>query len=240
MDIRLLLTSAGPHCKPIKCGEGQRVFLTLKDGKQDFAADGSGVLIATITDEGLLCSNGGNGQWDYQFSIESSEIAVGKTVTAADILGVCCLDCGTEALLAKLRRSDARDFTVESFSIFSDDEEVEAGEYRLFRRHSSVFLYSMEVSVAQILPEGGPYPPEPGMLRVKPLATPAQALGPWSEMATGAVINPASSTPLTARFKFSPPLLLHGGRAFGVSVLPPEDGTYRGLEVHLQFSPIDE
>lgn len=239
MDIRLLLTSAGPHCKPIKCGEGQRVFLTLKDGKQDFAADGSGVLIATITGDNLLCSNGGSGQWDYQFSIESSEIAVGKTVTASDILGVCCLDCGTEALLAKLKRSDSHDFTIESFSLFGDDEEVEAGEYRLFRKHSSILLYSMEISVAQIVPAGGPYPPEPGTLTVKPLGTPIQTVGPWSELAAGAVINPASETPLTARFQFSPPLILQGGKAFGVGVLPPEVGTYRGLEVHLQFSALE-
>lgn len=239
MDIRLLLTSAGPHCKPIKCDEGQRVFLTLKPGKEAFAADGSGVLIATIAGVDLICSNGGSGQWDYQLSIENSEIAPGQTVVASDVLGVCCLDCGTEALLAKLRRGFALNDTVESFSVFADNEQVQSGEYRLFRRHSGLLLKSMEVSVAQIVSPGGPYPPQPGTLRIKPLGTPTQTLGPWVELGSGALINPATSTPMTARFEFSPPLTFLGGRAFGVNVIRQDNTIYRGLEVHLQFSPIE-
>ncbi len=239
MDIRLLLTSAGPHCKPIKCDEGQRVFLTLKPGREDSAMDGSGVLIATIAGVDLICSNAGSGQWDYQFSIQNSEIAPGKTVVASDILGVCCIDCATEAMLAKFQRSDALNYTVESFAVFAENQQVQSGEYRLFRRHTGVLLKSMEVSVAQIVSPGGPYPPQPGTLRIKPLGTPAHTLGPWSELGNGALINPATSTPMTARFEFSPPLTFLGGRAFGVNVIRQDNTIYRGLEVHLQFSPIE-
>jgi hypothetical protein len=239
MDIRLLLTSAGPHCKPIKCDEGHRVFLTLKPGKEDFAADGSGVLIAGIVGVDLICSNAGSGQWDYQFSIEGGQIAPGKTVLASDILGVCCIDCANEAMLAKLRRRDALNYTVESFAVFADDEQVQSGEYRLFRRHTGALLKSMEVSVAQIVSPGGLYPPQPGTLRIRPLGTPTHALGPWSELGSGALINPATPTPMTARFEFSPPLPFLGGRAFGVNVIRQDNTIYRGLEVHLQFSPIE-
>lgn len=238
MDIRLSLESAGPHCKPLKCGEGQRAFLFLKSGFEDRTADGSGIVVATITSTSLLCANAGGGRWDYLFSIDPSEIAPTKTVSAADVASVCCLECDSEALLRKIKQADARDFTVESFRVFGDDEEVEAGEFRLFRKHSEILLQSMEISVAQIV-SGYAYA-SPGKLTVKPLSTPEQALGPWGELAAGAVIDPASSTPMTARFEFVPPLKLDGGRAFGVNVFPETEGTHFGLEVHLQFSITDE
>jgi hypothetical protein len=235
MDIRLLLDSAGPHCQPLKCGEGQRAFLILKDGFEGRTADGSGVIVATISAVTLLCANAGGGRWDYLFSIEPEEIAPTQTVAASDIASVCCLECDSEALLRKIRRAEARDFTIESFRIFGDEEGVEAGEFRLFRKHSSILLQAMEVSVARI--DGGyPYAYEPGKLTVRPVSTPAQALGPWGTIGDGAVIDPASSTPLTARFEFVPPLLLDGGRAFGVNALPETAGAHFGLEVHLQFS----
>lgn len=240
MDLRLLLTSAGPHCKPIACEEGGRAFLTLKEGKEHFAADGSGVLVASITASDLLCSNGGYGQWDYQFSIDPEEIASGETVSASDIQGVCCVDCGAAALLAKLARSDARDFTVESFRVFEDDAEVVAGDIRLFRKHNPILIHSMEVSVAQVVLEEGPYPPEPGTLDVTPLSTPVQVASPWGALGDAATVDPATSTPLTARVEFSPPVLLPGGAAFGINVQPENEGAFLGLEVHLQFSLLDE
>lgn len=234
MDIRLLLDSAGPHCKPIKCGQGQRVFLTLKEGFEDRTTDGSGVVIATIGAEALLCSNAGGGKWDYLFSIDSSEVAPTKIITASDVATVCCLECDSEALLKKIKRAEIRDFTTESFRVFGEEDEVEAGEYYLFRMHRDITLTSLEISVSRIHDTDG-YS-EPGKLTVKPIATPAQALGPWGEIAAGAVIDPASSTPMTARFNFIPPLTLEGGRAFGVNVLPEMEGAFSGLEVHLQFS----
>jgi len=234
MDIRLLLDSAGPHCKPLKCGVEQRAFLVLKDGFEDRTTDGSGVIVATISAVSLLCSNAGGGKWDYLFSIDPAEIAPTKVITAADVASVCCLECDSEALLRKIKRAEARDFTIESFRIFGDEEEVEAGEFRLFRKHNDVTLIAMEVSVARIVP-GEPYV-EPGKLTVKPISTPVQSLGPWGQIGTGAIVDPASSTPMTARFEFLPPLKLDGGRAFGVNVLPEIAGDYLGLEVHLQFS----
>lgn len=234
MDIRLLLDSVGPHCKPIKCGPGQRAFLILKDGFEDRTADGSGVVVATIGANALLCSNAGGGRWDYLFSIDPAEIAPTKEINAADIGSVCCLECDSEALLRKIKRAEVRDFTTESFRIFNDDEGVEAGEFRLFRMNSDIVLHSMEISVARI--HGGYGYAEPGKLTVKPISTPEHALGPWAEIDTGAVIDPASSTPMTARFKFIPPLTLEGGRAFGVNVFPENEGSFSGLEIHLQFS----
>jgi hypothetical protein len=234
MDIRILLNSDGPHCKPIKCGPGQRVLLTLKEGFEDRTADGSGVVIATIGDDSLLCANAGGGRWDYLFSIDSSEIAPTRSVSASDVASVCCLECDSEALLKKIKQAEIRDFTIESFRIFDDEEEVEAGEFRLFRMHRDIVLTSMEISVARIHDTDG-YA-EPGKLTVKPISTPAQSLGPWAEIGTGAVIDPASSTPMTARFNFIPPLTLEGGRAFGVNVLPEREEAFSGLEIHLQFS----
>jgi hypothetical protein len=234
MDIRLLLDSAGPHCQPLKCGEGQRAFLILKDGFEGRTADGSGVIVATISAASLLCANGGGGRWDYLFSIDPAEVAPTMTVSASDVASVCCLECDSEALLRKIRRAEARDFTIESFRIFGDEEEVEAGEFRLFRKHTDVVLIAMEISVARI--HGGYGYAEPGKLTVKPISTPEQALGPWSEIGAGAILDPASSTPMTARFEFLPPLLLEGGRAFGVNVLPELEGSFSGLEIHLQFS----
>jgi hypothetical protein len=234
MDIRLILDSAGPHCKPLKCGVGQRALLSLKDGFEDRTADGSGVVVATISAASLFCANAGGGRWDYLFSIDPSEIAPTKTVAASDVASVCCLECDSEALLKKLKRAEARDFTIESFRIFDDEEEVEAGEFRLFRKHTDVLLIAMEVSVARI--HGGYGYAEPGKLTVKPISTPEQALGPWAEIGAGAVIDPATSTPMTARFEFVPPLKLEGGRAFGVNVFPENEGAFSGLEVHLQFS----
>jgi hypothetical protein len=155
-------------------------------------------------------------------------------ITASDVATVCCLECDSEALLRKIKQAEIRDFTTESFRIFDDEEEVEAGEFRLFRMHSTIVLTSMEVSVAQI--HGGFGYAEPGKLAVKPVSTPEHSLGPWGEIAAGAVIDPASSTPMTARFKFIPPLTLEGGRAFGVNVLPEIQGSFFGLEIHLQFS----
>lgn len=238
MDIRLLLDSAGPHCKPIECGAGQRALLLLKDGFEDRTADGSGVVVATISSVSLLCANAGGGRWDYLFSIDPAEVAPTKTVSAQDVASVCCLKCDSDALLRKIKRAEARDFTVESFRVFGDEEEVEAGEFRLFRKHSSILLQSMEISIAELV-SGYGYS-SPGKLTVKPLSTPEQSLGPWSEIAVGAVIDPASSFPMTARFDFIPPLRLDGGRAFGVNVLPETEGTHFGLEVHLQFSKAEE
>lgn len=240
MDIRLLLPSVGPHCKPISCGVGRQVFLSLKEGKEGLTADGSGIVVATIVASDLLCASAGGGQWDYGFTIDESEIAPSATLVATDILSVCCIECDSDALLRKLRMVNANDSTSESFRVFGDDEIVETGEIRLFRRHSTILLRSMEVSVARI--DGGyPYSYDPGKLFVKPLATPEQALGPWAALVLeGAVIDHASSTPLTARYDFVPPLLLEGGRAFGVGVLPENEGAHFGLEVHLQFSAAGE
>jgi len=235
MDIRLLLDSAGPHCKPIKCGPGQRAFLILKDGFEDRTADGSGVVVATIGADALLCANAGGGRWDYLFSIELSEVAPTKTISASDVATVCCLECDSEALLRKIKMAEIRDFTTESFRVFDDEEEDDAGEFRLFRMHGDIVLTSMEISVARI--HGGYGYAEPGKLVVKPISTPEQALGPWGQIGDGAVIDPASSTPMTARFEFIPPLKLEGGRAFGVNVLPENEGSFSGLELHLQFSP---
>jgi hypothetical protein len=179
MDIRLLLDSAGPHCKPIKCGQGQRVFLTLKDGFEDRTSDGSGVVVATIGADALLCSNAGGGRWDYLFSIDPSEIAPTKVIGASDIATVCCLECDSEALLKKIKRAEVRDFTTESFRLFEDEDDVEAGEYRLFRMHSDIVLHSMEVSVARI--HGGYGYAEPGKLTVKPISTPEQGFI-WSSL----------------------------------------------------------
>ena len=191
-------------------------------------------MVATIGAESLLCSNAGGGRWDYLFSIDPSEAAPTKAIGASDIATVCCLECDSEALLKKIKRAEIRDFTTESFRLFEDDEEVEAGEFRLFRMHSDIVLHSMEVSVTQI--HGGYGYAEPGKLTVKPVSTPEQALGPWAEIAAGAVIDPASSTPMTARFEFIPPLTLDGGRALGVNVLPEVEGSFSGLEIHLQYS----
>jgi hypothetical protein len=238
MDIRLLLDSAGPHCKPLRCDAGARAFLFLKSGFEDRTADGSGVVVATISSVSLLCSNAGAGKWDYLFSIAPDEIAPTKTVAASDVVSVCCLECDSEALLRKIKRVEARDFTTESFRVFGDEEGVAAGEFRLFRKHTDVLLIAMEVSVARI--NGGDGYAEPGRLTVTPISTPEQALGPWAGIGAGAVIDPATSTPMTARFEFVPPLKLDGGRALGVNVLPENVGAFFGLEVHLQFSLSDE
>lgn len=238
MDIRLLLESAGAHCKPIKCGQGQRVFLILREGFEDRTSDGSGVVVATIGQEALFCSNGGNGKWDYLFSVDSAEVAPTKVITASDVATVCCLECDSEALLRKIKQAEIRDFTTESFRVFDDGEEVGAGAFRLFRMHSSIVLTSMEISVSRI--HGGHGYDEPGKLTVKPISTPEHALGPWGEIAAGAIIDPASSTPMTARFEFIPPLTLEGGRAFGVHVLPEIEGSFSGLEIHLQYSNATE
>lgn len=236
MDIRLLLDSAGPHCKPLKCGVGGQVFLTLKSGMEDRTADGSGVVIATIGAVSLLCSNAGSGKWDYLFSIDPSEVAPTKTVNAADVINVCCMECDSAALLRKMKRAEIRDFSTESFRVFNDEEEVVAGQYRLFRMHSDIALEWIEISVSEIQAGYGYAYGEPGKLTVRPIVTPEHAPGPWAEIANGAVIDPASSTPMTARFEFIPSLTLDGGRAFGVGVIPEKAGDFAGLEVHLQFS----
>lgn len=236
MDITLLIPSAGPHCKPLECGQGGVVFIHLKPGNEMKTADGSGILVGTIAQVQLICSNAGSGQWAYTFTVSDSEIAAGQSVDPSHVAEVCCLRCDTRALFAKLRRAEALSPMLESFLVFDEETPVEVGQFKLFRMHGSIFLRAMEVSVGRIDSEDGPYPEAPGKLFVKPLATPEQALGPWIELATGATVDTASSFPMTARFEFSPPLMLEGGRAFGVGVDFEQEGVFHGLEVHLEFS----
>lgn len=245
MEIQLSLTSAGPHCHPIACEAGDKAFLRLKEGFEDRTADGSGVLVADIAAAILVCSSAGEGKWLYTFDIPNDQIAAGAAITPESVANACCVECGTRALLDKLAAAQSLDYNTEVFRVFEDGEAVAPGETRLLRRHTGIRLHSMEVSAQSIeavppVTSGGSAP-DPGKLTVRPIVTPEQAQGPWSEAvpgSPGAVLDSASSTPLTARYAFSPPFVLDGGKAFGVNHLPDTEGAYHGLEVHLQFATL--
>lgn len=235
MDIRILLQSQGIHCRPIECGQGARAVLYLKSGLEGRSRDGSGVLLATIAHAALIGNIGGLGQWDYQFTVDPGEIAVGESVAPADVGSVCCLGCDAEAAIRKIRQVQTTDFTIESFRVFGPTDIVSAGEVKLFRRHTAIQITAMEVSVDSF-ETGYPYSTMPATLEVRPIITSAQTSSPWIETGGAAIINPASSTPLTARYVFPTPLEVGGGSAFGANLYLEPSGNFRGLEVHLELN----
>ena len=91
-----LPSSPGCHARP--CGVGHRCFLRLTEVAAPKSADGSGVLIGTITAVVQVNLT----LWRYTVSVPDEEMAVIPTAGDMQLL-LSCLDAESDALLKKLQ-----------------------------------------------------------------------------------------------------------------------------------------
>jgi len=238
MNLSLILLIDAPNltCPALECGVNAAVAIQLKTASVPKSRDGSGWLIGTIAAADRYC----NEKWRYAFSIPESEVSpevatAQETLEAGDVASVCCLECGDEMLLAKLKARTVTNFTSESFRLFDDTEPIANGSLRLFRRHSTILIHAIEASCEAHV-SGYPYAAEPQPIELSFLASPSQQAGPFTDLgADPLIIDPASATPLTGRVSFVPALEIPGGSAFAVNVNCPDPDQHLGLEVHVDY-----
>lgn len=90
-----LPSAAGCMARP--CGEGHRCFLRLTDAAKQKSADGSGVLIGTITDVTKLNLT----SWRYVVEVADSEFLTAPSANEMQLL-LSCIGPEADALLLKI------------------------------------------------------------------------------------------------------------------------------------------
>lgn len=241
-EINLLIDTDNVTCPPLECySAGDLVMLQLDDGLENKSADASGFLEAEIVSAAPFSQLGAGGKWNYRFTIDDSELNEGESLDAEHISGVCCLECDSKAILAKLKSRSLMNYTTEAFRIFEDDVALTNGDVRLFRRHANILLHAVEVACQKHDAGGYLYAYEPGDVVCSVITSPAQLNSPWSVLMNPsgspvrATLLPSSSTPLTARLELPVPIQIAGGSNVGLNINAPDPEAHFGLEAHFDF-----
>lgn len=249
--LNISLRSDIPACPPLSCGQGGLLAVELKSDSIAKSRDGSGWIIGTIANKPYPLNTVGPSDWVYQVTFNevefSDEVINGDLdpLEVADIasgdgaIGLCCLHCGDLMLLDKIAAIQTRTLNRESFRFFAHDEEFVIGVHRLFRNHSAIEIHAIEVSCEEHLTG---YPAvEPQSVAIRLVRTEPQQAGPFNDATgTDVVLDPASTTPLTAKLEFAPPLLIPAGAGVGININSADPAQHLGLEVHIDFRVIDE
>jgi hypothetical protein len=142
--------------------------------------------------------------------------------------------------LAKIDSIKGTHLISESFRIIDDNLPIILGDTRLFRRHSPLLIYGFDVSVYRH-DTGYPYGYENDPVRVRLISAPEQENSPYTNVPTKnnenpeAIVDPSSSSPLTARYQFEEPALISGGQSIGINTNCNDASNHFGLEVHIDY-----
>lgn len=248
----IALRSNIPGCPPLSCGLGALLAVELKSDSIGKGRDGSGWVIGTIIAQPYSQNTVGPSDWVYQVSFNEAEfsdevingdlepLAVADIASGEGAIGLCCLQCGDLMLLDKIAAIQTRALSRESFRLFAHDEEIAIGVQRLFRNHSAIEIHAIEVSCEEHV-AGYPYAAEPQSVAIRLVRTEPQQAGPFNDATdTDVVLNPAATTPLTAKLEFAPPLIIPAGAGVGININSTDPAQHLGLEVHIDFRVIDE
>jgi hypothetical protein len=249
--IDIALRSNMPGCAPLSCGLGGLLAVELKSDSVAKGRDGSGWVIGTIIAKPYPLNTVGPSDWVYKVAFDEAEfsdevingdlapLVVADIANGDGAIGLCCLQCGDLMLLDKIAAIQTRTLNRESFRLFAHDEEIAIGVHRLFRNHSAIEIHAIEVSCEEHLTG---YPAvEPQSFAIRLVRTEPQQAGPFNDATTlDAILSPASTTPLTAKVEFAPPLIIPAGAGVGVNINSSDPAQHLGLEVHIDFRVIDE